>query len=274
VRSLAIQLAVGEKRAKVIRQMMSHLRKTDPISLATSIEEKWRTRRGTRMKPSTVLTYVTAVQVAANVMNLESDKWAWRRVMRGIKKRLSLHVPKQAVPMRRAELKAVINHPRVATDVKKTIAFMWLLALRFGDLPKIQKMDVSAFKDRMRIRCRGLKGYEMGRTAHFRWLPLNGVAKVIWPNLVQATRSHFPKAPIFKASRSRVLRALRLVNPSLSTHSIRRGVATHLADRGHRMSSISKFLGHANVEVTRKYVQPRPSQPEAKSMLRMAKCVA
>ena len=220
---------------------MQLLKLKRPHVLADDIATKWKSRHGKQLQPTTALNYATAIQVAAKYQKIPIDAWKFRRVMRGIKKDLSLHTAKQAIPMTKQQVKRVINHPAVNPTVQRAVAFTWLLGLRAGDLCKIQEKDVTKFGHVMRVRARGLKGYQHGRVAHYRWLPHNGLANRVWSDLKIAARMQ-RSTPLFNVSRSRILRALRLVLPAAGSHSLRRGVATHLANKGMSMRHIKCFL--------------------------------
>ena len=206
------------------------------------------------------------------------DSFRWRRIMRGLKIELAEHIARRAVPITKGAVLRAIKHPSTPKVVGDAMAFAWLLGLRAADLLKIQEQDVTVFKRRLmgtsiQIRARGLKGYENARASHFRWLTKHGLARRIWQTLKAAAKTR-RQVPIFPVSRRRIVTCLKRIDPLLGAHSIRRGVATMLADKGTPMRSIQKFLGHASIEMTRRYIDPRPHQPEAKRMIQLMRRIA
>ena len=165
VAQLAKLLKVTRGRSKVVRAMMLRLKTTSPDRLAQQVVHEWRTRHGVPLQPSTKLTYVTAVHVAAQFLHRDTDKFVWRRLLRGIKAELSEHIARRAVPCSRHTLLKAVNHPRTKPDVASAMILAWLMGLRAADMRKIQERDVTFFPrsrtapySTIQVRARGLKG--------------------------------------------------------------------------------------------------------------------
>ena len=238
-------LAVGEPRAKVIRQMASLLSAVS-LSEVTRVAQDlltWR-RKDNRsiLKPTTQLTYFTALIVAATTLSgipFGRDP-VIHRIEKSIKAAQLLHVRRQALPLGWEDLLAILSDSRISPDLS------WQ---KGPDGPLLL------------VRCRGFKGQCPGARSYWRFLAVKGQPYSFVKFLLEASAARGTE-PVFTASWAVVVAALRTRQPHYTAHSIRRGVATFLADRGFSITAIRDHLGHATVKSTRQYVIPRAGQAD------------
>ena len=263
-------LAVGEPRAKVVR-LMASLMSSLSLSEVTRVAQDiltWR-RKDNRsiLKPTTQLSYFTALIVAATTLSgvhFGRDP-VIRRIEKSIKAAMLLHVRKQALPLDWEDLQAILSDSRISPVLRHTIRFLWLLGLRLGDLKHILPSDFSWQTGPdgpiLLVRCRGFKGQCPGARSYWRFLAVKGQPSSFVKFLLEASSARGTE-PVFTASWAAVVAALRTRRPHYTSHSIRRGVATFLADRGYSITAIRDHLGHATVKSTRQYVIPRAGQTD------------
>ena len=223
------------------------------------------------LKPTTQLTYFTALIVAATTLSgipFGRDP-VIHRIEKSIKAAQLLHVRRQALPHGWEDLLAILSDSRISPELRHTIRFLWLLGLRLGDLKHILGSDLSWQKGPdgplLLVRCRGFKGQCPGARSYWRFLAVKGQPYSFVKFLLEASAARGTE-PVFTASWAVVVAALRTRQPHYTAHSIRRGVATFLADRGFSITAIRDHLphhhGHATVKSTRQYVIPRAGQAD------------
>jgi integrase len=138
------------------------------------------------------------------------------------------------------------------------------------DLTVLQWKDVTlCTADVYRLRFRGLKGSEIGSRLHFRFVKLQGLLTVLRP-LLSTVHSRPPDEYVFDTvTRARFVYALKREDPDYTGHSLRRGCATHLANKGVSIKRISEHLGHKDINTTRLYIAPTAGQRESRETMRL-----
>lgn len=268
-------------RAKLISRCASWLRVRDPIHVANQMFT-WTTKSRKPLSPNTLLSYLSAISVAAQMMSLTIDMKKWKRIVRRAKLMRALHVAVQAIPITQREIRQILKDLSIHMDVRRALALMWSLGLRHADLRHIAVKDISHFRNGViRIRCRGLKGQEFCPTrGRYRFLRVTGIAGFLNQYLSKDRLSKLDGEDLlFTASRFRCVRAMRNLPPrrgmsvptNFTSHSPRRGAATHLSRKGVSITKISLFLGHGSVEVTRLYIDPSPLQREPMALLSLCR---
>ena len=271
-------LAVGEARARVVRKMGALLKSLEIAEVSRVARDvlTWRRKDNNELlKPTSQLSYFTALIVAATTMSglpFGRDP-ILRRIEKAIKSAQLLHVRKQALPLAWADLLSILSNSDIKRDLRHTIRFLWLLGMRVGDLKHLRRADFSWQSGPdgpiLLVRCRGFKGQTPGSRSYWRFLPLQGQPASFVRFLMEASRG-LATERVSTASWDDVVRALRTTRPYYTAHSIRRGVATFLADRGFSVTAIRDHLGHASVRSTRQYVQPKVGQPDVRRRTRIA----
>jgi integrase len=194
----------------------------------------------------------------------------WRAEIRKVKRAMTLHIPKQALPATLLDIKRAIAReplPRVRLGLR----LLWGLGLRAGHVSRFRGVDIvnhdTLEKDRVAIlRARGLKGMCRGKRGYFKVLPFNGVCAPLLPHLLQ---KFAPKQILFPVRYGELVKALKRSNRSLTGHSARVGLATHMANRGASTRQIRDVLGHETSQSTRMYVLPRAMQRDIQRKSRL-----
>ena len=267
--SVSRRLAVSAGRARVILRARAFLIRFGRAGAPANVL-KAKNRDGATAAPTTRFGLLTALGVAARAWDLPLCPFAFRRAKRALKKELALFIRKQARPLKRKLLRKILRHPETQPIVRKSLALIWVLALRVGNLGKITNADVHFLKvDEVpfaRVRLRGLKGWDLGMSNCIRFVPLVGLAAVHRHD-VRCASSRPPTAPFLDVSPSAIVKRLKAFDPQHSGHSPRRGAATFLANRGLSKLKISEILMHKNVAMTRLYVDPAPRQREVHAQI-------
>ena len=266
-------LAVGATRAKLISKMIALSLNSSPCRLLEELWS-WRTKLNKPMAPTTMFGYLTAVKVASTVINQSVPAPVFRRHIRRCKKLLALHIRKRAVPLEFAALKDIISGYWSEPVVRHAILLCWGLALRLGNLTKILNKDITVISDTLvRIRVRGFKGSDLGLSNKYRWVQTQGIFAPLMYRFRQASQKD-PDEVFLPVSRSRMVYALKDYDDELSAHSVRRGAAQHLADKGHSMAEIQQLLDHKSLEMTEIYIDPTVAQPHVRRALRTLAALA
>lgn len=222
----------------------------------------WRTKAGKPLAPTSRMSIATAVSHALFVLTgLAPSTSPWKSEIRKLKAKISHHIPRQAVPATRTDIKRAIAREPVPL-IRLALAFVWGLGLRAGHACRFQGRDLvnktTLDHDKVAIlRARGLKGMRPGKRGYFKYLPLAGMCSPLLPHLAGEFR---PKQRLLPVSRVQLVKALQRANPALTGHSPRVGSATRLANLGASHKVVRDFLGHESVQSTRMYVQPRAGQ--------------
>lgn len=229
----------------------------------------WRTKRGEPLAPSTRMLWATALSHAVLVLTgLSPATAAWKGQLRIIKRKMSHHIPRQAVPASKRDLlRAIAREPCHLTRL--SLRFAWALGLRLGHVCRFQARDVVNYttlsEDKIAIlRARGLKNSKPGMRGYHKYLPLSGLASPLLQHLQLERR---PRERLFDTSRAQMVKALKRANPTLTGHSVRVGAATLLAAKGSSLKQIRDFLGHESVQSTRMYVRPMAGQRHVRRQL-------
>ena len=229
---------------------------------------KWKTKTGNQMAPTTLFGYITAVKVAANVLDLVIPHLAFKRHIRRCKKALALHDRKRAFLLSFADLTEIVGDLTVAPEVRMALLLCWGLALRLGCLENILNRDIMVIsRDLVRIRVRGFKGADLGLSNKYRWVRTRGVFAPLLYRFQHASLKD-PNSPFLPVSRSRMVYALKNFDKRLSAHSVRRGAAQHLANKGFSMKKIPLLLDHKSIAMTEIYIDPTRQQPHVGRALR------
>lgn len=239
----------------------------------------WVTARGPNkgkpLAPTTLLTLSTALLTGvAYVTGQSPSSSRIKRAVRNFTEATKAHVRKQAIPASRAEVEAAVRDHRTDRVTSLAITATWALGCRVEDIHRLQFKDMTAFSlrrknDVIRVRCRAFKGQKPGLLGYWRYIPLTNFTKPLIQFVLQGLRHQsqylFP-LPMYR----KILLALKRVNPTLTGHSLRRGIATLLACNGWSEKRIQAFLGHQSIETTRQYIQPHPTQANVLRHLIMA----
>ena len=229
-----------------------------------------RTRQGTPIAPTTTMSLLTAIPVAIQLVEQRVHRtFELRRAIRATKMEIALHIKKQALPLTLPHIRSIASDTTVHAKVRKAIIAAWVIALRYSDLGKVQRKDVSLIHQRRRwllkVRLRGVKGAQLGKPAHVRFVPLKGISRTL-----KFFGEGDPNERIWQVPVARFKAALRKQNKQYSLHSPRRGAALFLANHGVSVTAISHHLGHSSVETTRHYIDPSPQQVECRCQIRRA----
>lgn len=272
-------LSIGKARAKVVQRMLSYLPEISALEATKLALETstWRTRRGTLLKPTARLNLLSALSSGfAAVTGRTLHTPGFKRAVRDAKAGLRTHIRKQAVPLQQNHLQTVLADTGVKKHIRDAIRFCWCLGLRAGDLEHIRRSDVlnqaglAVGEKTAIIRMRGVKGMTPGARGYYRFLPLYGLALPLRKCLVNFRGV---KGRLFKATRPQIVAALRRTDPRYTGHSLRRGVATLLAERGASTKQIRDHLGHQTSKSTRLYIQPSAAQRDAKRKAQVARLI-
>jgi hypothetical protein len=273
---LARTLAVTIRRARLIQEMGRKLLASSGGRPPTQDQADALARNlwTNSPSPNTVATRSSALGVAFLLLTgRPAGGTAWKREARRTRQAKALFCAAQAPPAKEREIREVLRDTRVRHKTRQAIALMWALGLyepRPADVVKRKGPLVL-------LRFRGLKGQlSMPTRGRFKWLLCRGLASILLPlfrrDKLAKALAEAPSTPFFRdISRGMAVNALKRVNPKLSAHSVRRGVATHLANRGWSMERLALLLGHASPDTTRLYVQPARGQPESKALRRMVR---
>ena len=182
--------------------------------------------------------------------------------LRAARKRSPLDSVRRARPITPAEMARAARVPKIGD----TVRLLWLSASRHGDLPAMSAITWNRGEQTViQLKFSGHKSDTFGVRAVSKWIPWpqQSAAKVV--RNINSRRM---------ASYRTVLKALKQVSPELTVHSIRRGAALCLADRGWSMVDIQLITGHTPTQdpmlAVRRYVDASLAQPEAKKCLAMA----
>lgn len=274
-------LNVSKQRAAVIKKMVTLLQtqysESSILNLLSEMQS-WTVQRGKNkgspLEPSTKLTLATALLTGvAFITGKSPSSPRISRALRSITEAVKGHIRRQAVPASKAEVERAIQHPSTSATTGLAIALTWSLGCRVADVQRLQFKDMTLFSvqrknDVVRVRCRAFKGQKPGLLGYWRYIPLTPFTKSVIRFIVEGT--NHPSEYLFPSSvYNRVVRALKSANPSLSGHSLRRGVATLLAFNGWSEKRIQAFLGHQSLETTRQYIQPHPIQANVRRQIEM-----
>lgn len=260
-------LAVGATRAKLISKMILLSLQSSPLEVMDDVW-RWKTKAGKQLAPTTMFGYFTAIKVASNVINIVIPTLPYKRHLRSCKKDLALHERKRAIPLEFADLKEILSDLTIEPEVRHAILFCWGLALRLGNLTKILNRDIQVMSDTLvRIRVRGLKGSDLGLSNKYRWVETRGLFVPLMYRFRQAALRE-PDSPFLSISRARMVYALKNFDNDLSAHSVRRGAAQHLANKGFSMAKIQALLDHKSIAMTEIYIDPTRQQPHVGRALR------
>jgi integrase len=238
-------------------RMMLHLyAKHRTIQRTLGAFTNFRTKQGRELAPTSQLNYVSALRMGLHVMGIQTSELEFLPTIRFIRKRLETWVRAQAIPMLPSEVRRVLRITKSQT-LRARIAMTWCLGLRVSDAKHLRVCDVlNCDRDGILIRLRGAKGAKPGSESYYRAMPARGaIARQAYQFLRRKGRNS--QDLLFPAtSYNQVAQQIKKVNKALSCHSIRRGAATQLAMQGHSLNFIRKFLGHANLQTTRLYINP------------------
>lgn len=283
----AANLAVEPARAATIRRMVGRLppaafRKDKVGKAAADLAKEiagWKTRAGQPLKPTSRFNMTTALGAGVGFLfpDVLRATPLWKRQIRGLKKELGQHVRRQAPPISQEELRRTTRDTRFDPHVRLALRFAWSFALRLGSVRRVLCRDVlreEVSRDGgppiFLVRFRGLKGHGPGDIGYYRFLPCVGLAAPL-ARFLRRAKTRDPNEPLFQHfSPRRGVRAMRRATgrAELQGHSVRRGVATHLADKGVPTVKIQTILAHKKIESTRLYVEPRAAQRDHRKFLR------
>lgn len=272
--SLSAQvLGVTEPRAALTRKMVGLLTAITSqavLTLASEIMTWTRRRDGMMLAPNTRLSMLTALLAGFSVLSgAKFTHPLTTRLERRLKAELLLHVRKQAIPLTLAHFHALVRDFSLPLRAKHAVILAWSAGFRIGDLGKLEHRDVSWPEPHtVTLRCRGLKGQTPGSRSYWRHVPLIGAASLLLGFL---STPQAPQTKLFpipsEALRREVIAVLRRFDHRYSAHSVRRGVATALANQGISEFIIRDFLGHKDVSSTRLYIAPSPKQRNVRRMI-------
>ena len=233
-------------------------------SVAQLLDELWlwRTKTGKPLAPTTMFGYLTAVKVASQLVpDRTIPALIFRRHIRRCKKALALHERKRAVPLKFRDLQQILSDTTIDPPTRRAILLCWGLALRLGNLVKILNKDIKLVgKDLVQIRVRGLKGADLGLSNKYRFLHLTGIFAPL-RRLFEHAQTADQNLPLLSVSRAQMVYAMKGYDQTLTAHSVRRGAAQHLANKGLSMRRIQQVLDHKSLEMTEIYVNPSARQP-------------
>ena len=180
-------------------------------------------RAGKPIKASSALSLATALSagLALHGIFLATDP-VYKGMLRNLKKRKALDVPFRAPPLPLHLLKRVLADAKIPAPHRTQIALMWAGALRWKDLSRLRRHDFNFLPSGFSIRLRGAKGAET-LPARKKFFPYVGRLRLV---------ADLVKNNWVPLSRQQCVRHLRRHFPIATAHSIRRGAATHLANKG------------------------------------------
>jgi len=276
-----LKATVSNNRYKLILRLLNRLNDMVGLGGLSAIRPQhaidllgqllsWRSRSGRPLAPTTLLNYASAIQSGIFVVsNLQMNNFPkWRLLRQQLRKHRLRHVLKQATPMMLRQLRVLLTDIKTPLQIRLAVLTAWGTGMRISDLFHLEGRDVTLIGRALLLRLRGAKMTAPGGRGHWRWIPLTG----IYGRLLNffAGRSFLRHEKVFDFPSRRILRALKRIDPKLSLHSVRRGVATTLANHGISMLRIRNFLGHSQLTSTRLYVQPTPTQREARQTLHLS----
>jgi integrase len=250
------------------------------LQLATEIATMWK-KKGTnlRLAPTTLSGYVSAISTACQMAGEEMrDNVDWKGIVRGINKRKATHIRRQAFPLTRRLWRRIVASPSVSTLHRQAIIMCWTLALRVGDLQHLKPSSVRIMMDKKtgeevaEFDMSGIKGHDLGNAAHFKYVSLTGPAAQL-RRLVR-TKSKLPREaqpPLIKVSTNAIRRTLKRFDGRLGSHSIRRGIATFLTNKGKPMRVVQEVLAHKSITSTRMYVATSLQQKAVQRAVRLSR---
>jgi integrase len=277
------------ERATLIIKMAKHLcsesrwhRKSTLLQVATTLADEvcnvWKKKGTDRpMAPSTLDNYTSAISAACDLCGVRLGVDAkWRGITRSIQKRLATHRRRQAFPLSRTLWRKIVVATQVRRLHRRAIIMCWMLALRVGDLKHIKPSSVTIMHRKgikvARVDMSGVKGHNLGTASHFKYIPIEGVTKSLL-KLFNKT-SPLPldeQPPLIAVSTSAIRQTLKRFDGRLSSHSIRRGVATHLSNSGVAMRRIQRVLGHKEISTTRMYIETSLRQKAVQQAVQIAR---
>lgn len=215
----------------------------------------WKTKDGHPLKPSTLSSLISALATGVTFLRGSPPTRELMTARRKLRKRMAVFIPRQAVPMSKAEVRRALFMAS-SEELRCRIALSWALALRSGDLQHIHGSDVLEVTNSAAIlRMRGVKMTQPGDEGYFRAVLFEGITTPLRAFLRNASRQ--PSSLLFPHTTKRhLILTLKSVNRKLSGHSFRRGAATLLRHRGATLRSIKRLLAHKHIHTTRRYIHP------------------
>lgn len=226
---------------------------------------------GIKMAPTSRQNYISARKTGLKLMKVPIPELDFEMAFRCQKKLLETWIRKQAIPMTQFEVKTVLRRTK-SIILRARIALTWCLGLRVADAERLQICDILQCNPQgILFRLRGAKGAAPGTESYHRVMPAKGsIAQIVYSYCKKMLKLKRPEDLLFPASGySRVLRALKAVNPKLTCHSIRRDAATHLAHEGRSLEFIRRFLGHKQTSTTRLYINPSLRMNDLQKRIRL-----
>jgi integrase len=180
----------------------------------------------------------------------------WTDYRRALQKEVSSRYGevKQARPLEKNHLKQVVKKlHRDEQEVAIALALTWACVARPGDVLKLRRGHVQVNR-KGEVTCRFVegKGVTLRRrpyTVHSR-VPKKW-AKWVLGFIANKTEFLFQDTPRL---RRKLARSLRDCDQDYDLRSIRRGAAITMAQKGVDIETIRHFTGHANVEMTERYL--------------------
>ena len=184
-------------------------------------------------------------------------------ILEKIKRNAHQGTLKKAIPITPKQLRKLLSTapPKIA----RTAWLLWMSAGRYGDLAPL---SVCLYENNLVVlRWNVQKSDIYGKRRISKFLT------VITPHRVYAT-----KLKEGFCQYSELLTALKKVDPTLSTYSLRRGAATYLAEMGFSMPTIGLMTAHTPTADpctnVRQYVDVTANQPESRLQRQMSLLLA
>jgi hypothetical protein len=212
--------------------------------------------------PSTVQTYVgTLLQLYPEWRGHET----FMRVVRRVRQDGGVMRCARAIPMTPSHVRQVVT--KCPREVVSTVLWMWLTASRYADLHVVWAWRVVAEHPHyviVELKWNVWKSDRTGMRAFGKFIDVHNTVRRCMQQALVPYRD--------------VLRWMKVVEPHLTVHSVRRGAATELANAGCDMEQIGLMTGHTpqkeqGVNV-RRYVDAHWSQPEARAQRHMSRLLS
>jgi integrase len=231
----------------------------------------WRRRStGEPLAPTTQLSQFTGLNVASTLLMrtlTNHDKFVLKREKRRIDKLLAQYSPKRAYPLKLPLLKEMLGAAKV--DMRMHLHVAWIMGLRLGTLEKIHKIILH--RTTFQTPIAGWKGRDLALQNKHKFAPLNAELRQFFKRRRLQLQSAPIGTPIFNIKPAAIIRYMKTFDNRLSGHSPRRGAARHLSNLGVPLARIKDFLTHKSENSTRLYVDPSPSQPEAREDIELSR---
>lgn len=169
----------------------------------------------------------------------------------GLRRLLPDHVVRQAVPATLRHMVAVDRLPD--TSAVLTARLMWHLAARHADVMELLPQDVTCLQHGLvQVRYRRTKTSQVGAVRTVVAI----VPKRTWQQLEGRLRQgHLGLVPY-----AALVKALQMVDPALTAHSLRRGAVQALLDARVPTEEVMRLTGHQQEDTLLRYAdRPPPS---------------